>query len=486
VSTWFDRYRGESQGRVVGGSGGLPASLTCANSETYDFSGSGDESLFVEVDGDQAQTITFPDSAFAVPAAATAAEVVARINALLTGATAEVTFGGEVSITTRSKGEDATLRVIGGGANAILGFSTDEVTGTEEGYIFVLGSTGDAEVVSLQDGDYTEIKQLVDLTNVDVVQATIDTIGAAVQQALEPNQLLVEADTLWLFPMDREIEGATNAVLSGFDLLGVGGINPVEETYSAPGWRTMCRDFPIGATAQLVGENTPPFMSAPLTEYTIEFWMNFDMASIPSSWGVNPEIMRCSDGVDGIGITLSGAVGPGARSWVISVTHWNNPAIQGNGFPSYILDPTVPAMLGWHFYSIVWDFSLPGVNRLTLYVDGVPVSNSFAVPTTNPAPPPPGQEFSLGSPLLWGQLDQARMSDTAHAAFKVLQDYQTCVNVPTAHDYGWRMQILIDGAVYVERFIPATEIRRWTDFRAPTHLLSGNHEVAFRMLLEEI
>lgn len=486
MSTWFDRYRGESQGRVVGGSGGLPASLTCANTETYDFSAAGEESLFVEVDGDQAQTITFPDSAFVVPAAATAAEVVARINALLTGATAEVTFGGEVSIATRSKGADATLRVIGGGANAILGFSTDEVSGTEEGYIFVLGATDDAEVVSLQDGDYTEIKQLVDLTNVDVVQATIDTIGAAVQQALDPNQLLVEADTLWMFPMNREVAGATNAVLSGFDLIGIGGINPVEETYSAPGWRSMCRDFPIAGTAQLVGENTPPFMSAPLSEYTIEFFMNFDMASIPSSWGFDPTIMQCSDGVDGIAVRLNGAVGPGARTWVMSVTHWNNPAAESNVFPSYILNPTNPAMLGWHFYSIVWDSALFGTNRLRLFVDGVLVSTAVAVPTVWPAPPPPGQEFILGSNLLWGQLDQARMSDTAHNAFKVLQDYNTCINVPVAHDYGWRMQILIDGTVYVERFIPATEMRRWSDFRAPTHLLSGNHEVAFRLLLEEM
>jgi hypothetical protein len=46
------------------------------------------------------------------------------------------------------------------------------------------------------------------------------------------------------------------------------------------------------------------------------------------------------------------------------------------------------------------------------------------------------------------------------------------------------MSLLIDGVVYATRRVAVAERRRWIDFAAPVRLLTGPHEVAFRLALE--
>jgi hypothetical protein len=100
------------------------ASVVNVGGETFNFTGGG-QGLTVRVDGGAVQTITFLVGDFAVPGAATAEEVAARINASIVGATCTVTgTGTTVTITSDKKGSDSSIQVTGGTANAILAFQT--------------------------------------------------------------------------------------------------------------------------------------------------------------------------------------------------------------------------------------------------------------------------------------------------------------------------------------------------------------------------
>lgn len=103
------------------------AALTSGNPETYNFTGGG-QTLLVKVDGAAAQTVTFLVGDFAVPAAATALEVAARIISDLTGANA-IDAGGSVRINSDLNGSGSSIEITGGTANAELGFSTSIIKG---------------------------------------------------------------------------------------------------------------------------------------------------------------------------------------------------------------------------------------------------------------------------------------------------------------------------------------------------------------------
>lgn len=112
-----------------------------SDAETYDFAGLGGSSwpLIVVVDGKTAnpQTVTFTPGDFAVPAAATAEEVLTVINAQLAGASAILINANTqvrlTSNTTLSSGSQ--LHVTGGSANSVLGFSTTAISGTDRDYV---------------------------------------------------------------------------------------------------------------------------------------------------------------------------------------------------------------------------------------------------------------------------------------------------------------------------------------------------------------
>lgn len=76
----------------------------------------------VTVDGGTEQSITFVAADFVTPAAATALEVVTKINASLIGAVAS-DVGGQVVITSDSTGVNSTVTIGPGTSNTILGFT---------------------------------------------------------------------------------------------------------------------------------------------------------------------------------------------------------------------------------------------------------------------------------------------------------------------------------------------------------------------------
>ena len=86
--------------------------------------------LEVAIDGSAPIMITFRAQDFATITQATAAEVVAVLNAALVGAAATVTGAGGVELATLSAGRASQLQILGGTASAALPFASDVAHGT--------------------------------------------------------------------------------------------------------------------------------------------------------------------------------------------------------------------------------------------------------------------------------------------------------------------------------------------------------------------
>ena len=376
-----------------------------------------------------------------------------------------------------------------GGSNQGRIAPSVRVDAAEGTFSFVLGSDGDTELATLSDGDWTEISQVVDLTDIDLIQATINTAGVAMSQRTDDVGLQVESDTLFLFPMDRDYEGATNHLLTGFDLEGVPDIEAGDETYSAAG--SKCRVIPVGTTARLAGFNTPQaFTPDPLVAYTFEAWINFDCDSHAGSPGIDPVVFECmTAGVGGGGLKIE-LLGAAGHSWSYQVTHNDGAATTTVNLPAYAITTNI----GWHMVSIVYDTAAAGV-ELELHIDKV--LETTGAMATDVAAPDLGEDVQLGDPLLYGSIDQFRLSNTVHALAAIQSAYDSCVDAAVTYDHRWVMQILIDSVLVdsAERTITATEEEQFVDFRVPVRNLdlgggwaavTGNHTVAVRLKLEEV
>lgn len=122
---------------------GTRAVALSGNSETQDMSGG--KTLTVKVDNGPTQTITFVDSDFVAPAAATAEEVAAVINSQITGARAQDS-GGQVELASDTLGSNSRIEVTGGDANTPWNFPAS-TTGT--GNVANLAAVTIAEIKSL-------------------------------------------------------------------------------------------------------------------------------------------------------------------------------------------------------------------------------------------------------------------------------------------------------------------------------------------------
>jgi len=90
--------------------------------ENYNLSGG--ETLNVTINGTYAQVVTFQGGDFATPGSASAAEVIARINLDLAGATASLYGSTRVQLISNTLSEDGSIQVTGGTANTELQFPT--------------------------------------------------------------------------------------------------------------------------------------------------------------------------------------------------------------------------------------------------------------------------------------------------------------------------------------------------------------------------
>ncbi|HUV39684.1 MAG TPA: hypothetical protein VMY39_08710 [Planctomycetota bacterium] len=143
------RVKIDGNAAVVATFNGAAASEETANVDTYDFSAGG-ETLTVKINQGSVQTITFQPSNFDTPAAGTAEEVAAVINAKVTGASATVTSGGtKVTITSDREGTGSYVEITGGTSNTELGFPTAEIQGT--GNVVDIAAVTITEVVTVVD-----------------------------------------------------------------------------------------------------------------------------------------------------------------------------------------------------------------------------------------------------------------------------------------------------------------------------------------------
>jgi hypothetical protein len=117
------------------------AATVSSTAQTWNFTGG--KTLLVKVDGGAVQTVTFIDADFFNPAAASAMEVSAVINAQIAGGTAVPSTS--IGLYSNTKGTGSIIQVTGGTANAagLLEFSTVAQTGD--------GSVADMSAVTLSE-----------------------------------------------------------------------------------------------------------------------------------------------------------------------------------------------------------------------------------------------------------------------------------------------------------------------------------------------
>jgi len=352
-------------------------------------------------------------------------------------------------------------------------------TGTK---IFVLGAEQYDEPATLQDNDYTEVYQNIDLTGIDIAGATLDTLGVAMQQFEHPVGMEVDVNTLALWNMDEDYVGASNLIRPGVDLNGYGDLAIAVEPYSAVASR--CRRIPVGSTtAFLEGVNSPILIPGAMTTYTVLWWMNFDIDSYTDSNGIDPTVFKLFEGLSGLEIGFLGETGVGPpHSWVPYIKHGNGAATASY----YFLGGVIATNPGWKMYAIVYDAALVGANRAKLYVDGAFVTNVFGTPAINVAAPSASALVRVADPELTGYIDQMKISSAALNATQISDEYDACVDPQIVNDAAWKMSVRVDDIVYCERTIVAGETRHWRDFYAPVRHLTGSHKVAFRLQLEEV
>ncbi len=359
--------------------------------------------------------------------------------------------------------------------------TSQSFTAPDGSHVFILGAEGQPEPAILSGGDFTEVKQLVDLTEWDLVAATMHTVGAVMGQAQPAPGFPDDYPPLWHFNYNLGTPTARNLVTGGFDVDNQGNMAVGDETYSPA--LTRCRQVPIAGTGFCLGQNLPQwFAPSPLDTYTFQKWLNFDSDAHPSSWGINPLLFHCVDAVpNGIEFGLAGTFGPG-HQWTFTTGHHFGGSTV-NVFPAYVIDVSP----GWHLYTIVWDRWVAPWDRLLLYVDDNPFPVlPFNIMGNSPLAPAPATPIQIADPLLWGQFDEERMLNVALTVPEIATSYAACTSWPTPIDYEWLMQIIINNEIYGERVVRPDEERDWTDFKAPVRHLVGENEVAFRLTLQEI
>ena len=360
--------------------------------------------------------------------------------------------------------------------------------------IFMLGEDNPTEEVRLSTGDYTQVRQIVDLTDWDFLNATQDTIGRVTGQGIAAPDWSDEAAELFKFNFNQGLPSSENLVIptgfpAGFTFDSVGPITYPPEVYS--GADSLCRGIPAGTVVpcHLAGVHTPP-VDTPLLNldtYTLQMWVNFDFDSMPDSWGWDFTLLDFwgSSGPNSYGIALQilGVPGLGAHSWYPFLTHHN----AGSSGVSMDLLYNPGTNQGWQMFTFTYDSSEPPLSRVWMYLDTAPLGNPSFSMGTIPAIPPAGvSTLQYAGQNGWGQYDSCRLLNRVLSPAEVVTSYaETTIPGPPV-DTEWVQQILINQVVYAERIIQETERRRWIDFIAPVRRLDGQHEVAFRMQLREI
>jgi hypothetical protein len=357
------------------------------------------------------------------------------------------------------------------------------VTPADGDWVFVLGADGATEPVVLAEGDGVSVQQVVDLTAVDLVGVSCETIGVAMNAIITSPLLPLGAGTvLAAWYLTQAWLHASCELQPKPDLRAAGDLALAVEDYSASEF--FCREIPVGSTTALLsGTNDPPAWTAPQTQYSLDAWLDFDADAIVDSDGVSPTIFSADDGTNELTVFLSGEGGIGAQHrWWVAVRHCDGGAPVTVVFTGY----PITASTGWHMLTVTYHQADPPAERCKLFVDGVfacygdiPMTSAVGAVTSTGT-------IQLASPQLTGRISQVRLKGTEATPTTIDEDYQRCVSPADVTALAWHMQVLIDGTVYCDRIIAEGEQRTWRDFYAPVRHLSGDHAVEFTLKILEV
>ncbi len=343
--------------------------------------------------------------------------------------------------------------------------------------VFVLGAEALTELATISEGDLTELRQTVDLTGFDMLSATFDTIGTAMGQHQPKAGFDADPDMLLGFDFNVGSGPSKNSVAGGFDMAMDGHISVGKETYSPN--ENYCRIIPGGVgSARMLGDNDPQAFPATLPEWTLQWWMDFDTLSYAVSTGVSPVVFSCHTGsVGGIEIMLAGVAS--LHMWQVAAINTNGPTQETRVVDGFEID----APQGWNLYTLRFKFANPAPTQLELFQNATLVGQEITPFTIFPSAPSSPEVVEYGDNELVGSIDDMRFLSRYMTDQEILASYNGCITNPNPIDYKWMMQVLIDGRVFAEREIATNERRQWTDFYVPCRLLTGPHDVAFRLKL---
>jgi len=343
----------------------------------------------------------------------------------------------------------------------------------------VIGAEGLGELAILTHGDFTVVKQRVELTGFDLVSATMETIGAIMGVSQPLAGFPAHNDALFWFDFNAGSDAVPNLVENAFPLASDGSMEVGTETYSPNA--QYCRVIPEGVgLARMLGGNTPQAFPPALTDYTFQFWINFDTSVYASSTGISGQVFSASGSNGRFIVRLNGVAA--SHEWFFSVEHYDGISAEVFSIDSFLID----APLGWKMFSIRYRAAETQPDQCELYMDDTLVGASTDTFTIDPASPEAGAEIYYGDSLLVGDYDAMRLLSVALSPSEIAASYNACIANPSEVEYQWLMEILLDGVLYAQRTIVADERRTWEDFTAPCRLITGETEVAFRLKLERL
>lgn len=269
------------------------------------FSGTEGSSSAVAVGGTFAATLSFTPTAgtgFAADiAAATSDEVAARLDDVLTGASAAASMGGVMAITSATRGTGSSIEVSAGATATMLGFSATPAVGT--GNVSDIDAVTAAEVadvlnVVLEDAtaEATETEAVRITTDRAGTGQTIEVTGGTANATLQFSTELVAGEG---FAVDASAANAAEVAAVLADAVGVSG--QVSITNGKP--RVQGLIFGTDGAVEVTGGTAAG---------TFAFQETLGSGDVADLSAVTPEEVEAifDDALDGVAFVAQGETGP--------------------------------------------------------------------------------------------------------------------------------------------------------------------------------
>jgi len=343
---------------------------------------------------------------------------------------------------------------------------------------YMLGLSNSVDRPTLYPGDYVQMYQSIDLSGQDIISLAAAITGLVVPAGLEQPGYLSPSDTLLHYRMDEVSEGARDELHWEHDMRPRDGdIGISVPTYN--GGYGLARTWGTGA-GRLIGYNDPQVI-VPLTglsEYTLDWYQNFDIDSIATSDDVTPVIFQLrSRTAGGFRVRWLGSAGFGAHAWRLQLEHWD----VGGYAISSLLATLRATNQGDEFISVAWDDVTMAAR---VYINGVDMGGIGPLAVL-PGQPLLDAEIIIGDPLYRGMIDDVRLSETKHSLADHQADYLLRLDPPAPYGCSWWLHIRIDGEDYASCKINPDASGRPVYLNAPVRMLpAGTHMVYARLSLE--